>query len=443
MLQTWLDSAVAKFDVPAISDWVVGGTLGGCMIAVIAVIVGRYGQRPVWAHRLWVLVIVKLMLPSIFFASGSIHTHLAFWSLPQTRFSQTASSDLFQRSDTASVWFIILAAVWVIGSMTMLVRIGLCASRVRRLIEYRGRFDLEATQVLRRCAENLSPADRLPDVWLVDAFVSPMLYCESFRGRWFGPRFSSRSLIVFPRGLWRQLSEPGRQSLLRHELAHWSRGDHYVRRIEVAAMVLFWWHPLVWVARWQIESHEERCCDQAATLDRPNQRRVYAESILRTLDFLCEPVERDRSELRARPLASGLSGLPIVRHRLQKIMRPSDSENSDSENCDSESRDSENSDSVNCCVSDSLKDRKPASLRFGSLLIRSNRFHSILSARTLRSSLTALACLLAMVITFWPVVPSVTVRFVQPTKNRVLIDRPLSVISNLETETPLKNLRHP
>lgn len=433
MVQTWLDSAVAKFDVPAISDWVVGGTLGGCMIAVIALIVGRYGQRPVWAHRLWVLVIVKLMLPSIFFASGSIHTHLAFWSLPQTRFSQSASSDLIQRSDTASVCFIVLAAVWVIGSMAMLVRIGLCASRVRRLIEYRGRFDLEATQVLRRSAANLSPADRLPDVWLVDAFVSPMLYCESFRGRWFGPRFSSRSLIVFPRGLWRQLTEPGRQSLLRHELAHWSRGDHYVRRIEVAAMVLFWWHPLVWVARWQIESHEERCCDQAATLDRPNQRRVYAESILRTLDFLCEPVERDRSELRARPLASGLSGLPIVRHRLQKIMRPSDFEN-----CDSESRDSEN-----CCVSDSLKDRKPAALKFGASLMRSNRVRSILSARTLRSSLTALACLLALIITFWPVVPSVTVRFVQPTKNRVLIDRPLSVISNLETETPLKNLRHP
>lgn len=74
---------------------------------------------------------------------------------------------------------------------------------------------------------------------------------------------------------------------------------------------LFWWHPLVWVARWQIESHEERCCDQAATLDRPNQRRVYAETILRTLDFLCEPLERDRSELRARPMASGLSGLLV------------------------------------------------------------------------------------------------------------------------------------
>jgi beta-lactamase regulating signal transducer with metallopeptidase domain len=409
--------------VPAISEWIVGGTLGGCLIAAMAVIVDRYGQRPAWAHRLWVLVMIKLMLPSMFFASASMKTQLAFWWLPQTRFGQTVSPDLPHRVDTASAWVIVLAAAWLLGSVAMLVRVGWCASRVRRLIEYRGRFDLEATQVLRRCAGNLSSVDRLPDVWLVDAFVSPMLYCDWFRGRSLGPRFSSRPIIVFPRGLWGQLSEPGRQSLLRHELAHWSRGDHHVRRIEVAAMIFVWWHPLVWIARQQIESHEERCCDQAATLDRPNQRRVYAESILRTLDFLCEPLERDRSELRARPLASGLSGLPIVRDRLQKIMRPSNSESP--------------------CVNDSEQDHNSASIRFGALVVRYGRFRSILSAGTLRSTLSSLACALALVITFLPVAPSVTVRLVQPTKNRVLADRPLSVISNLETETPLKNLRHP
>src|SRR5439155_10341074 len=89
-----------------------------------------------------------------------------------------------------------------------------------------------------------------PSVVLVDGVVSPMLF-----GAGGGIR------LVFPTQLARDLSPAACDTLLLHELAHYSRGDQWVRLVELAAQVLFWWHPVVWWARREIEAAEEQCCD--------------------------------------------------------------------------------------------------------------------------------------------------------------------------------------
>ena len=375
-----LNQLAMQLDPATISDWLIGSTLGGCLIAIIASVVGRWGDRPALAHRLWLLAIIKLTLPPIF------SLPLTLWAPASPLQKSGMSFHPFRSTMQFTEVTSLLLTVWIVGSVLLAVWVYRSAARVRRLIEYRGRFDIEATGVLRKYAkdQNLQHSTHsFPEVWLVDAFVSPMLYCETAR-RWLGRApLAGQPIIVFPRTLWNQMDHQSRLVLLKHELAHWSRRDQRVRWIEVMAMVVLWWHPLIWIARRQIESCEERCCDAAATKDVPAGRRVYAEAILMTLDFLSEPFERDRSEVEARPLASGLSRLPIVRHRLQKIMCPLGGEH---------------------------------------------------GPRLLRSLTSIACCLAAAVIVLLPISPAISIHFAEPTPVSTTSDRPLSVKSVVEMD---------
>ena len=87
-------------------------------------------------------------------------------------------------------------------------------------------------------------------------------------------------------------------------------------------MVALWWHPLVWIAKRQIEDCEERCCDLAASRRVSSSPRVYAEAILATLDFLSEPSNWNRRKVGPRPFASGIGYLPRIEQRLREIMSP-------------------------------------------------------------------------------------------------------------------------
>jgi hypothetical protein len=77
--------------------------------------------------------------------------------------------------------------------------------------------------------------------------------------------------------------------------------------------VLYWWHPVVWMARRHIEATEEQCCDAwvVAQTDGP---RTYAEALLTTIDFISE----HRTVLP--PAASGVSDISAIERRLQQIM---------------------------------------------------------------------------------------------------------------------------
>src|SRR5205085_2360482 len=70
-----------------------------------------------------------------------------------------------------------------------------------------------------------------------------------------------RPRVLLPAALWARLSEAQRDALLLHELAHLRRGDHWVRRLELAVLGLYWWLPTVWWARREIQRAEEECCD--------------------------------------------------------------------------------------------------------------------------------------------------------------------------------------
>jgi beta-lactamase regulating signal transducer with metallopeptidase domain len=109
---------------------------------------------------------------------------------------------------------------------------------------------------------------RAPETVVVDEPISPMVWC------------GGRVRLVLPARLWSQLDEVGRRAILCHELAHLRRRDHWVRWLELAISVVFWWHPLVWWVRRRLHEESDLCCDAWVTWLMPRRRRAYAEALL-------------------------------------------------------------------------------------------------------------------------------------------------------------------
>ena len=170
-----------------------------------------------------------------------------------------------------------------------------CLAELRLILSYRVVLNFRPVKI---------GLHRAPESYLVEGCISPMLLSG---GPW--------TRILFPRALWGTLDAAGRRALIVHELAHFQRGDHWVRWLETVCRCLYWWHPAVWWAIQQIERSEEECCDAVVvSLELP---RTYADAIVSTLDFLAD---KERSLPR---LACGLHDVPALRKRLTQIMRRS------------------------------------------------------------------------------------------------------------------------
>jgi beta-lactamase regulating signal transducer with metallopeptidase domain len=163
--------------------------------------------------------------------------------------------------------------IWVAG----LALLGL--SQSARVLRFRRRLhrSLPAPPSVARSVKRMSYAfglKRTPETLMVDGCVSPMICC----GR--------KTRLILPARLWTQLDRVGRTAVLCHELAHLRRRDHWVRWIEMVVSALYWWHPVVWWARRRLHEESELCCDAWVTWLMPERRRAYAETLLRTKQFV-------------------------------------------------------------------------------------------------------------------------------------------------------------
>lgn len=197
-------------------------------------------------------------------------------------------------------WRELIVAVWVGGSVIWLA---LVAWRVRRF-----------AQVL-RLAEDVPPwfarevsemaegvgLKSVPRVKLIPGTVAPMVWSLG------------RTTVYFPADLITMLSPQQRASLVAHELAHLKRGDHWVRWLELAALAMYWWCPLAWIARRELQRAEEECCDAWVVATLPAEGHTYATALLDTLDFLAEAP-------RAPALASGMGAAAAIKRRLRLIL---------------------------------------------------------------------------------------------------------------------------
>ena len=326
-------------------------------LALLALLISRLARRPALTHSLWVLVLLKFVTPPLFNLPLTIElpttgvgqipnepvplpaSHSARLEHSQAtidfaasakisppgspsvvsikplsgeshRVGREASSSGMSTLKTYSTfwmrrpdWKSLLLSGWLAGAAFWMVLQFVRAVRFQRRVLRDAIAPRELQEQTRRLALRLG-LRQVPQVLVVNATVSPMLWgC------------GSHAKLLFPSDLADRLDDNARATLLMHELAHFVRGDHWVRVLELIATAFFWWHPVVWWARHRIEEAEEECCDAWVVSQFPDTPRQYAEALLDTIDFLCE------SRPPLPPVACGLGHSHFIRHRLTRIMQ--------------------------------------------------------------------------------------------------------------------------
>ena len=110
---------------------------------------------------------------------------------------------------------------------------------------------------------------RIPEILEVPGLGTPMLWCLG------------RPKLLLPAHLMKSIDVARWRGILAHELAHLRRGDPWVRRIELAAGLLWWWNPLYWLTCRRLDAEAELACDAWVVWALPHERLSYAEALVR------------------------------------------------------------------------------------------------------------------------------------------------------------------
>jgi beta-lactamase regulating signal transducer with metallopeptidase domain len=87
--------------------------------------------------------------------------------------------------------------------------------------------------------------------------------------------------VLVPRELWASLPSPQRLAILRHELAHFRRGDLWKGALIRLLALVHWFNPLAWWVVRNLEECAEWLCDDAASGADHAAATEYAEVLLR------------------------------------------------------------------------------------------------------------------------------------------------------------------
>jgi beta-lactamase regulating signal transducer with metallopeptidase domain len=337
-------------------------------LALLAAGVGGWCRRPALAHGLWLLVLLKLITPPLFpvsllpsseepappetaLAPGQVESKpaqpepVAVVKAPPEDIRDIAlagklpapvappanpeipapvkeapppaapplavdpqpgpepPSEVLPAAQTGMTWQGIASAVWLSGSLVWFLLALLRIHRFQRLLQYARPAPASLQEETQELALRLG-LKQPPEVWLVPGNLSPMLWG-------LGPM----ALLLLPMNLLERLSPQQRATVLVHELAHLRRRDHWVRRLELVALGLYWWLPVVWWARRELQEAEEECCDAWVVSVLPDSARSYATALLETVDFLAGvPAALP-------PAASGVGHVHFLKRRLTMIFR--------------------------------------------------------------------------------------------------------------------------
>lgn len=119
-----------------------------------------------------------------------------------------------------------------------------------------------------------------------------------------------RPVLLWPEALSAHLTDEHIEAILAHELSHLRRHDNLTAALHMVVQAVFWFFPLVWWLGGRLLEERELACDEAV-IRWGKDRRVYAESILKTCEQCLKP---------PLPCVTGV-GRSDLNQRIEVIMR--------------------------------------------------------------------------------------------------------------------------
>ena len=254
---------------------------------------GRF--RPALCHALWLVVLVKLIVPPVVAWPVSSETLAALFPAHETTnnagiegVGEGATRQGFMEggwalglgqsgapSDTgeASIGVEgVLLGLWVLGAFAVAGRISLHVRRGRRRIAAGEALpEWLQTQLSASCALLGVPVPRAVIVREVGG-----VYMQ----------ITGRPTLVISAEALEHVGAEQWHTILTHELAHLKRRDHWVAWLMLAAGVVWWWNPCFWWVRNRVHLFSEMACDAWVVNVHPGDRKQYAETMVRIMAML-------------------------------------------------------------------------------------------------------------------------------------------------------------
>ena len=91
-----------------------------------------------------------------------------------------------------------------------------------------------------------------------------------------------RPVLLMPKDKVTNLSKTNAEHILLHELAHIKRGDLFVQGLYMLLQIVYWFNPLLWLMRTRLQSLRELCCDATVAMILKEKTFSYRETLLET-----------------------------------------------------------------------------------------------------------------------------------------------------------------
>ncbi len=276
-------------------------------------------RRPALSHILWVIVLVKLLVPPFLAvpilvpslgdateptSTSGLHSHdinptpVLTAAGPQSLVGGRHNSSYKRRLPSkppvpplvrpGTVQSNFLTGAWrwwpsllLLGS-SFFVSIAIWLSaytafrRLRRLLIHQRSASQRAVSLARSVFQEFG-LRAAPTLLIVDASVTPMLWTRC-----------REPTILLPRTLVESLDDDQLRGVISHEVAHYFRRDHWANWFAFLVTSLFWWHPIAWFARREMTKAAEAAADALALETKRCSRKAYAETLLTVSDFVID-----------------------------------------------------------------------------------------------------------------------------------------------------------
>ena len=192
---------------------------------------------------------------------------LLLWSLLPLQLAPVAETTVYQvqlnmHQLSASLaeehqWSLLLLALWLSGIGVLAVALWRQYQHIRQQLRAASRFTAAETP----------------------------LACKQSRGQQ-GPYVTGwwRPTVLLPADFLQRFDPEQQHLVLQHELTHWRRGDLHANMFALLVLMLFWFHPLCWLAYRAYRQDQELACDALVLANAsPRQKIAYSYALLRSL----------------------------------------------------------------------------------------------------------------------------------------------------------------
>jgi beta-lactamase regulating signal transducer with metallopeptidase domain len=275
-------------------------------------------RRWVWPqvrYALWFMILLKLILPPTIASPVSItagfqsvalkalghyhteQTSLAYDTTPVVTKTTPAESKSILTSEGKTIpsesesaipktkiklnWQVFALFFWLFGSLSIFVFL---IKKFKEMRKANGSGEKKVVPdwfelLLIQCARRLN-LQVIPNIVITKKVNSPAIFGMI------------KPVLLLPTDFFGKTSKKDTENILLHELAHIKRRDLLIKELETFLTIIYWFNPLFWGVKKQLQHLRELCCDSTVVYVLQRKVKGYRSTLLQTARrLLAQPLE--------------------------------------------------------------------------------------------------------------------------------------------------------